>query len=343
MLKHFKELCNLCGTSGDEGVVREYILGVLKETREVTWKVDPLGNVLVQKTGALRAPRRLMVSAHMDEVGFLITHVFSDGTLAFAPVGGIDPMAVLGRQVLVGKEKRPGVIGSKAVHLLSPEERKALPKFRDLTLDIGAKDAEEAQKIAPPGTFAYFMPDFRAFGGGRVCSKAIDDRAGCAQILSLLEKDAPYDYAAAFVVQEEIGLRGARTAAYTLQPDMALVLESTTAADIAGAGEGEKVCALGKGPVISFMDRATIYDPELVKLAFAVGEKHNISCQPKTRVAGANDAGVIHLSRAGVRTLAVSHPCRYLHSPGSVADLADLDAMSEYVPALTTAMLELPK
>ena len=340
MLNHFETLCNLCAVSGDEQAVRSYLISVLEKRHDVTWTIDPLGSLLVEKRGQNRAPHKLMVSAHMDEVGMIVTHVNSDGTLCIQPVGGVDASVAIGRQVLVGEKHLPGVVGAKPIHLLSPEERKALPKWSGLVLDIGADNAEQARAAAPEGTYAYFAPDFVRMGKDRICSKAIDDRAGCAILLHLLEQDAPYDFTAAFLVQEEVGLRGAKAAAYTVDPDFALVLEATTAADIAGAEEDAKVCCLGGGPVVSFMDRSTIYDKELYRMAFSLAEKNGISCQTKSRIAGGNDSGAIHVSRGGVRTLAISLPCRYLHSPSCLADLNDLDACMALLPLLVKSIME---
>ena len=255
-------------------------------------------------------------------------------------MGGVDASVVIGRQFLVGRQHIPGIVGTKPVHLLSKEQRSQLPTFDGLVLDIGASSAEEARKLAPEGTCAYFCPDFRTLGDGRVCSKAIDDRAGCALLLGLLEQELPYDITAAFLVQEEIGLRGATAAAYTVAPEFALVLEATTAADIVGASGGERVCTLGGGPVISFMDRSTMYDKGMYQAAFALCQAQGIPCQTKTRIAGGNDSGAIHVSRGGVRTLAVSLPCRYLHSPSCVADLADLDAFAAFLPQMIQKLME---
>lgn len=340
MLNHFEELCNLCAVSGDEGAVRDYVCRALEGNPTVSWQIDPLGNLLVEKKGAQRAPHHLMVSAHMDEVGLIVTHVQDGGLLEIAAVGGVDASVVIGRQFLVGKQHIPGIVGTKPVHLLSKEQRSQLPTFDGLVLDIGASSAEEARKLAPEGTCAYFCPDFRTLGDGRVCSKAIDDRAGCALLLGLLEQELPYDITAAFLVQEEIGLRGATAAAYTVAPEFALVLEATTAADIVGASGGERVCTLGGGPVISFMDRSTMYDKGMYQEAFALCQAQGIPCQTKTRIAGGNDSGAIHVSRGGVRTLAVSLPCRYLHSPSCVADLADLDAFAAFLPQMIQKLME---
>lgn len=340
MLNHFEELCNLCAVSGDEGAVRDYVCRALEGNPTVSWQIDPLGNLLVEKKGAQRAPHYLMVSAHMDEVGLIVTHVQDGGLLEIAAVGGVDASVVIGRQFLVGRQHIPGIVGTKPVHLLSKEQRSQLPTFDGLVLDIGASSAEEARKLAPEGTCAYFCPDFRTLGDGRVCSKAIDDRAGCALLLGLLEQELPYDITAAFLVQEEIGLRGATAAAYTVAPEFALVLEATTAADIVGASGGERVCTLGGGPVISFMDRSTMYDKGMYQAAFALCQAQGIPCQTKTRIAGGNDSGAIHVSRGGVRTLAVSLPCRYLHSPSCVADLADLDAFAAFLPQMIQKLME---
>ena len=340
MLNHFEELCNLCAVSGDEGTVRDYVCRALEGNPTVSWQIDPLGNLLVEKKGAQRAPHHLMVSAHMDEVGLIVTHVQDGGLLEIAAVGGVDASVVIGRQFLVGRQHIPGIVGTKPVHLLSKEQRSQLPTFDGLVLDIGASSAEEARKLAPEGTCAYFCPDFRTLGDGRVCSKAIDDRAGCALLLGLLEQELPYDITAAFLVQEEIGLRGATAAAYTVAPEFALVLEATTAADIVGASGGERVCTLGGGPVISFMDRSTMYDKGMYQVAFALCQAQGIPCQTKTRIAGGNDSGAIHVSRGGVRTLAVSLPCRYLHSPSCVADLADLDAFAAFLPRMIQKLME---
>lgn len=192
-------------------------------------------------------------------------------------------------------------------------------------MDIGAANRKEAEQFVQPGTYVHFRSGYTLLGGGKlVRSKALDDRIGCAILLDLLQKDVPYDFTAAFHVQEEIGLRGAKAAAYTINPDFALILETTTAADFSSAQGDAKVCQLGKGPVVSFMDRSTLYDRELYRLAFSLCKEAGIPCQTKTRIAGGNDSGAVHVSRNGVRTLAISAPCRNLHSPSCVANLSDI-------------------
>lgn len=340
MMKHFQELCNLCGVSGDEQAVRTYILSVLEHCPQVEWTIDPLGNLFVTKQGKKPCEKRLMISAHMDEVGMIVTHCNADGTLCVESVGGVDPMVAIGRQVLIGAEKFPAVVGTKPVHLMKKEERTRQPKWSELYVDCGAKDQKEAMELAPPGTDVYFMPNFQLMGNSTVASKAIDDRIGCAIILNLLEQDLEYGFVGAFFVQEEVGLRGAKAGTYTVNPDFAMVLEATTAADVAGSTGADRVCELGKGPVVSFMDRSTIYDKELYQMAFSTAKELDIPCQTKTKVAGGNDSGAIHLSRGGVRTLAISVPCRYLHSPSCVANLQDMDAMLQLVSLMQKKIME---
>ncbi len=326
MLTYLKELCGICGVSGDEDAVRAYLTEKISQFPDILeMKTDPLGNLLVHKKGRNTPKHTLMLGAHMDEVGLIVTGIRADGTLSLAAVGGVDADVVVGRNVMVGEQKLPGVIGSTPIHLLSGSARDEKPKMDALYADIGAKDADEAQRYVSPGDSIYFMGDYTALGGGRVTSKAIDDRFGCAVMLKLLEGEIPYDAWFAFFVQEEVGLRGSRTAAYALNPDFALILEATTAADLDGVTGDAAVCRLGAGPVVSFMDRSTIYDKELYRMAFKEAAELGIPCQTKSRIAGGNDAGAVHVSREGVRTLAISVPCRCLHSPSCVAQVSDME------------------
>jgi len=325
MFDTFEELCSLPGVSGNEAPVSDYITEKLSGIDGVKYKIDRLGNVLVNKKGEKRPKIRLMLSAHMDEVGFIINTVNDTGMLGFTPVGGIDPRVVLGRRVKIGKDGIPGVIGTKAVHLQKEEERKAAPGFDKLLIDIGAASREDALKYVSPGDTAVFDSEFIRFGDGLVKCKAIDDRIGCAVLLEILSKPMLYDFDAAFTVQEEVGTRGARAAAFSLAPQAAIVVEATTAADVAFVPEEKKVCFLGRGPAVSFMDGRTVYDRGLYNLAFDTAKDKGIPCQTKLAVAGGNDAGAIHLSRDGVRPLAVSLPCRYLHSPSCVIKYGDAE------------------
>lgn len=314
-------LSALNGASGDETEVREAIIGLLP--KNVKYKIDPLGNLIVEKKGKARPKSKLMIDAHMDEVGFIVTHINDDGTLCFDAVGGILPTVVFGRQL----KFKNGVIGAVAgvpLHLLKGDEKDSQPKITDLCIDIGAKTKEEAEKLIHLGDCAYFTGEQFDFGDGFMAGKALDDRVGCAVMLELIKGDLPYDCTFSFSVQEEIGTRGAAVSAFSVNPDIAVVLETTTACDISGVKGEKRVCELGKGPVISYMDRRTIYDRELYRLGFDTAKEIGIKCQTKTAVAGGNDSGAIHTAAGGIRTTAVSVPCRYLHSPYCVIKESDM-------------------
>ncbi len=332
MKELLKELCMINGVSGDENAVREYIIEKVKNVCE--YRTDNLGNLICLRKGRKTPQKKIMVAAHMDEVGFIVTSVRSDGTLTFGTVGGVDASVTIGRQVKVGKNSLSGVIGSTAIHNLSKEQREKAPSISNLYIDIGAADKEEAEKHVRLGDCVYFDSEFIEFGENRIKSKAIDDRAGCAMMIKLMQEEPEYDTWFVFNVQEEIGLRGSTVSAYSVQPDIAFVLEATTAADIDGVSGAKKVCSLGEGPVVSFMDRSTVYDKQLYSLAFDTAAELDIKCQTKTMIAGGNDSGAIHISGKGVRTLAVSVPCRYLHSPSCVIDYSDLEASYKLVKTL---------
>lgn len=334
-----KKLCQINGTSGDESKVRDFIISEISDYCE--YKIDPLGNILAYKKGKKPAKNKVMISAHMDEVGMIVTSIKSDGTLTVSEVGGIDPRVVIGRQVTVGDKSLNGVIGAKAIHNLSADERKKAPKFSTLYVDIGAADKSEAEKLVSPGDRVHFASDFLEFGDGFIKGKAIDDRFGCAVMIDLIKSELPYDCVFTFVVQEEVGLRGARSAAYTVDPDFALVIEATTAADIPLANGEKRCCELGKGAVVSHMDRSTIYDKELYNISREISKEQGINWQTKTMVAGGNDSGAIHISRGGVRTAAISAPCRYLHSPSCVVKYSDLEDCEKLVKLMIEKMCTL--
>lgn len=332
MFETLRDLCLLNGISGDEDSIREYIISRISDKCEC--KVDNLGNIIVFKKGRKTPKNKVLLSAHMDEVGLIVKYINDDGSLKVESVGGIDPGVVFGRQVTVGKNNTDGVIGGVAIHNLSSDERDKEVPFDKLTVDIGAQNRDEAEKTVSLGDSVYFKSDYTEFGDGFIKSKAIDDRFGCAILLELIESELEYDIYFTFVVQEEIGLRGAAAAAYTVNPDYAIVIEATTAADIP-LSEGEKsVCKCKSGPVVSFMDKSTVYNKELYNLAFETAKENNIPCQTKTMIAGGNDAGAIHISRGGVKTLAVSVPCRYIHSPSCVANKKDMINSMELVKSI---------
>ncbi len=333
MIDLIKNLCELDGISGREKAVRDYIISCIKDyADEIT--VDPLGNLIVFKKGRYRATKKVLLDAHVDEVGFIITCINSDGTLSFDCVGGIRTSVLLGRAVTVGDNKINGVIGVTPVHLLAADKKAELPKVSTLCIDIGATSKEDAQKLVSIGDMACFKSEFVEFGDGYIKAKALDDRVGCAILIDMIKSDLPYDLYFNFSAGEEVGAGMAGTAVYTVKPDYAIVVETTTAADLAGVAENKTVCKLGDGGVVSFMDKRTLYDKTLFDRAFEIAKEKNIKLQTKTMVAGGNNAGVIHTAAGGVKTVAVSVPCRYLHSPSCVIKADDVYETEKIICAL---------
>ena len=326
MMELIKELCALNGVSGDEDRVREFIRGQAEPYAD-SIRTDALGNLIVFKKGTKTTGHKLLMAAHMDEVGLIVTHVTDEGYLKFDFVGGVDRRVAIGKSVVLGDQAIQGIIGLKAIHLVSREERKKTPKTDSMYIDIGAKNKEEALKLVQPGTYGSFIGEPEAFGNGLLKAKAIDDRVGCAIMLALMKEELPMDVTFAFTAQEEVGTRGAFGAAFSVSPEIALVLDTTTAADLPNVEEHRKVCAPGKGPVISYMDGGTIYDRGLFEDLRRLAEENQIPWQTKEYIAGGNDARSIQRSKAGVRVAAVSAAVRYLHAPASVGSVADFENM----------------
>ncbi len=327
-----KELCLINGTSGDESKVRDYIINQIKDYCE--YSVDNMGSIIAYKKGKKAPKQKISINAHMDEVGFIVTGITDDGYLRFTSVGGIDSRVCLDRIVTVGKNAVKGVIGDKAFHLLSSDEKDRCPSFDDLLIDIGATSKDEAEQYVSLGDFAYFDSDYVELGNGYIKAKALDDRIGCMLMIELIKSELEYDTVFCFNVQEEVGLRGSKCTSYAVDADIAIVLESTTAGDLDGVSGADRVCVLGDGPVISFMDNRTIYDRELFELGFAVAKENNIPAQTKTAVAGGNDAGAIQTSGDGARVMAISLPTRYIHSGASVVKASDIDDTRRLLKAL---------
>ncbi|MGN0171470.1 MAG: M42 family metallopeptidase [Acutalibacteraceae bacterium] len=336
MKELLKTLCMLDGISGRETAVRDYILSQLKSLPYMDrCIVDPLGNLLVHLKGVKEADKTLLYAAHMDEVGLMATGITEEGFVRLTTVGGIDQAVLFGHRIRF--RDRVGVIGGKAIHMCKDKEKDEIPK-EDLLADIGADNREEAAAAVCVGDAAVFDSDFHELGH-LVKGRAIDDRAGCALLLTLAQTQPPYDMWLAFTVQEEVGLRGAKTAAYTVKPDIAVVVDATTAADTVGVKEDKRVCAVGGGAVVSFMDRRTLYDKELYELIMKTAQEQSIKVQPKSVVAGGNDAGSIQTAGSGARVAAVSLPCRYIHSPSCVLSMDDMEETKKLLSALCERLI----
>jgi len=320
-----RQLSEAFGVSGQETAVRQIIVDAIKDMVH-EYRVDALGNLIALKRGN-GTSRKVMVAAHMDEVGLMIVQVEKEGSLRFRRVGGIDPRVLLSKKVLIGEKKVPGVIGVKPIHLLEPRALQQVMPIAEMSIDIGASSQEEAGNLVHVGDYAAFDVSFGELGGTlrTVKGKAFDDRAGCAVLIELLRDSYPFDLYAVFTVQEEVGLRGARVAAYSVAPDLAFALEGTICDDSPKKRDVSPTTVLGAGPAITVMDRSVISDRRLVDLLLATAQQHNIPHQFKQPGMGGTDAGAIHLTREGVPSAVVSVPSRYIHSPVGLLSLNDLD------------------
>ncbi len=334
LMTRLRELTAIRGISGREDRVREAIIARIQDHCD-TWHVDNMGNLIVEKRGTARPAKKVLFDAHMDEVGFVVTYIEEDGMLRFTPVGGVMPSVTTARRVLVGPDDRviPGVIGAKPIHLMDAKDRESYVKTDDMLIDIGAPDRAAAQTLVKVGDMITFDSDWTPMGD-LVRMRAIDDRVGCALLVGLIQSDLPCDCAFSFSVQEETGCHGAKAAAFAVRPDIAVAVEGTTAGDIHGTPGHKAVCRVGSGPVLSFMDRGTIYTKELYDRALALAEERGIPCQTKEGVFGGNNSRSLQTAAAGARVLAVSVPVRYIHSATSCASPADIRSAMDLLTAL---------
>ncbi|MEG2718262.1 MAG: M42 family peptidase [Clostridia bacterium] len=343
-----KQLCELQGISGREELVRMAIYRECVETLgEKNVLIDRMGNVIARKSGRNEKAPHVMLCAHMDEVGLMVVSATDDGLLRVCAIGGIDSRVLVSKRVKVGyalpaKDGKPavaplnGVIGAMAIHQQTAEDRKKVLPIEQLYVDIGAKDKAEALEKAPAGTPITFDTAFTPFGQDKLLARALDDRVGCYNLLRLLSAEVSGDTDFVFSCQEEVGCRGATGAAFRLQPDIALALEGTTASDTGDTPEAQRVCAVGEGVAISFMDNASIANPALFQQMLALAKAFHIPHQVKKSVSGGNEGGTLQRTAGGARVCVLSVPCRYIHSPSTVCSASDVDA--QY--ALAKAFLE---
>lgn len=326
MLDTIKALCALDGVSGAEDSVCTYIRNTVSGLADDV-RTDALGNLIVFKKGRKTPSKSLMLTAHMDEVGVIITGITDEGYLKFASVGGFDRRVVIGKAVYIGEKRVFGIIGNKAYHLVKKEERDKIPPLDEMYIDIGAKSKDAAAQLVALGDTGTFDNGIFEFGNGFIKAKALDDRFGCAVMMKLLASELPVDCTFVFAVQEEVGNRGAFGAAFSVAPDVALIIETATTADLPAVPSSKKVCNVGKGVVIPFMDRSTIYHKDMYALLTGLSDENNIPWQTKTFISGGTDASAVQRSRGGVMTAAIAAPVRNLHSPSSVACISDMDAV----------------
>ncbi len=339
-----EKLSNARGVSGNEAEVRDILIDTVKHHVQ-EHRVDSIGNLITFKKAKgtrQRSSLKVMIAAHMDETGLMIVHHDAHGYLRFAKVGGIDDRVLLSKVVLIGKDKKPGVIGVKPVHLLKPKEREQVVEHDALYIDIGAKSKEEAQGAAKIGDYATFATEFAEMGDGLVKGKALDDRTGCALLAEIVKRDYPFDLYGVFTVQEEVGVRGARVAAYAIEPDVAFALESTVCDDSPKEKDISPTTRLGNGPAITVADNSLIADQRLVNLLISTAKENRIPYQIKQPMIGGTDAGRIHITKAGVPSAAVAVPTRYLHSPVNLLSMKDFEntlaLMTKALPKLNKSL-----
>jgi endoglucanase len=319
-----KQLTEAVGVSGDEKEVRKLILDLISDHVDM-WRIDAMGNLIATKKGTGERDWAVMVDAHMDEVGLMITDVDSSGAFQFVGIGGFNDRALLGKVVQAGSKKITGVIGARPIHLLDNSQRDSVVKMKDMRIDIGASSKDIASKKLKSGDRAAFLTEYEELGEMAI-GKSFDNRTGCAALIELLRRDPyPFDLVAAFTVQEEVGLRGARIVSYAVKPDVALILECTPAYDLPNERDVSPNVILGNGPSIYVMDSATIQDPRLVSHITRTAAANDIPFQIRRPGGGGTNTGVIQRAGAGVPAATIATPTRYPHAPVSMINLNDFN------------------
>ena len=333
MLKYLKRYCDILGPSGMEDEIRNAIIEDIKDSG-CEYEVDPMGNLTVFKKGKKRRDKKVLFSAHMDEVGFMVKYIDEDGYVLFNSIGGVDRRVVSGRRIIFCESNTHGVVASKAVHMQTPEERGKCEQISDMHIDIGARSREEANEHIMIGDCATFVPNYTEFGEGLIRSKALDDRFGCAVLVDMINQDLEYDTYFTFNTCEEVGCNGAKEVAHRLRPDIVFVLEATTAGDTLGTPKSKRACALGEGAVLSIADRSTIYNKELLEMAVETANEKGINWQYKNVVAGGNESGEYQRTASGAKVLAISAPARYIHSESNILSVDDMKSVADLAFAI---------
>jgi len=339
-VKLLKTICETAGAPGFEKPIRDLIIEKITPFVD-EYYIDNLGNVIAQKKGSITdSKERVMVAAHMDEIGFVVTHIDEDGFVRFHTLGGFDPKTLTAQRVKIhGKKTINGVMGTKPIHVMSAEERTKMPLTKDYFIDTGMqKDALEKQiKIGDPITWERELVEM----GDCVNCKSIDNRVSVFILIEGLKrmKTLPYDLYATFTVQEEVGMRGANVSAHAINPTFALALDTTIAYDVPGAQAHEKITSLGKGAAIKIMDGSVICDYRMVRYLKKTADKHKIAWQPEVLPAGGTDtAGLQRMGKNGAISGAISVPTRHLHQ---VIEMAHKEDIEKCISLLVSAVAEL--
>ncbi len=335
-LERLCKLCELPGISGFEEKVASFIEKEIEGKVDELWK-DSVGNLMAIKKGNGKSSRRLMLLAHTDEVGLMVKRINEDGSLSFTAIGGVDPRVLMGKKVFVGEEMLPGVIGFEAIHTQESSTLLKTPSMDKLRIYLGYSKKEEAQKSHRIGDPVFFSTAFEETGEYAV-AKAFDDRTGCEVLLRVLDDvqglSMDYDLCFAWVVQEEVGLRGSGIAARQVKPDAALVFENTTAGDNPELPEYRWATNLGMGPVLTFAHSGLVLDRRIFDTIVETARRNSIKFQYKRRIAGGTDAGRLARTMSGIPAGVISTPSRYIHSPTSIININDFLGVAELASVL---------
>ena len=330
-----KQLCEVAGAPGFEKRIRDFVLEEVTSLVDEV-KVDNLGNIIAIKKGTKNPEgKKVMVAAHMDEIGFIVTHIDDNGFIRFHTLGGFDPKTLTAQRVIVhGSQDLVGVMGSKPIHVMTQEERNKMPKTTDYFIDMGMSkvEVEKYIKVGDPITRDRELIEM----GDCVNCKSIDNRVAVFILLEALRSlnEVPYDVYATFTVQEEVGLRGANVAAHNINPDFGIALDTTIAYDVPGASAHERITELGKGTAIKIMDGMTICDYRMVDFMKKTADKNRIQWQPEILTAGGTDtAGVQRMGKQGAIAGAISIPTRHLHQVIEMANKNDIDLSVQLLKA----------
>ncbi|MDD4290777.1 MAG: M42 family peptidase [Clostridia bacterium] len=323
MKQLLKELTALNAVAGYEYEVIRYIAEFCKQYSDDIF-TDALNNLFVFKKGKKQPKMPIMVAAHTDEVGFYVKKITEDGYIKLAASGNIDARVLPGKTLDVGTDRTRGVLGIKAIHLTRPEERKAAPSLKDLSLDTGCMSKGAVEAFTYVGDMVCFHTPFEEFGDNMIAAKALDDRVGCAIMMKALATELEYDTWFVFTAQEEIGMRGATVAAKRINPGLCLVLEGTSAVDLPECTPVKRSTFIGGGGALSLMDGGTIYSADARKYAMDLAKNNDVKYQFRTSANAVTDSSRLHVTNAGSKIIGLSVPVRYIHSPACVANLDDI-------------------
>ncbi len=336
MMELMKELCLAPGVSGCEDEVANIISRELKDVADKIEK-DSMGNIIVTKKGDKKAPT-VMLAAHMDEIGLMVKYIDDNGYIIFSTIGGINDQMLMNQTVTVHSsvgEDVIGVIGSKPPHVTTPEERNKVVKAKDMFIDIGAKDKEEAEKMVRIGDTMTFNSIFAEYPNNLVMGKAIDNRAGCYVLIEVLKRiNTRATVYGVGTVQEEVGLKGAKTVSFKLNPDMAFALDVTLSGDHPGIKPDEAPVVIGKGPALILADasgRGILTQKSIKDMLIKAGDEKDIPYQLEVSDGGTTDGTAIHLTREGIPTGVLSVPTRYIHTPVSVCSMDDVESTIQLI------------